>query len=75
MVRVVDDAITADALSTQASACFKTLSTSIGFVNLLLLQEPAKPTGLTARYVADDGRKTVLQITLAASEKAADKAP
>ncbi len=70
VVNLVDDEITAEAVSSATNACMKKLTTMVGFVRVLLLQEQSRPTALTARYVADDGRKTVLKLALATPEKA-----
>lgn len=69
LVVTVDDEIRAEAVSTATNACMKKLMTMVGFIHLQLLQEQTRPTALTARYVADDGRKTVLKLALAQTDK------
>jgi S1-C subfamily serine protease len=61
VVTMVGDKLTADAVSATTSACFDKLRTVAFFVSMHLAQETSQ-TGLTARYVAEDGRKTVLKV-------------
>lgn len=75
----VDDEISAEAVSSATNACLKKLMTMVALIHVQLAQEQTQPTALTARYVADDGRKTVLKLALSTSDKAepadtADKA-
>jgi serine protease Do len=61
VVTLVDARLTADAVSATTSACFDKLRTVAFVVSMHVAQETSQ-TGLTARYVAEDGRKTVLKV-------------
>ncbi len=54
---------TTSAVTTKQAACLDGLPRQLTFiVNMLLSSDSAKPTKITARYAADDGRVTVFEL-------------